>query len=57
MSGSDGPPEKDQDNWHLVGGLAYGTAGSASGPGERAGSNPGTAPQAGSAVFAVVEVR
>lgn len=41
MSGSDGPPEKDQDNWNLVGGLPYGTAGSASGPGE---NGPGAIP-------------
>ena len=43
-----GPSEKDQVNWHLVGGLPYGTPGSASGLGKRAGSNPGTAPQADS---------
>jgi len=44
-----GPSEKDQVNWHLVGGLPYRTAGSARGPGKRTGSNPGTAPRAYSA--------
>ena len=44
-----GPSEKDQVNWHLVGGLPYRTAGSARGPGKRAGSNPSTAPRAYSA--------
>lgn len=43
-----GSSEKDQVNWHLVGGLPYGTPGSASGLGERVSSNPGTAPQADS---------
>jgi hypothetical protein len=45
-----GPSEKDQVNWHLVGGLPYRTAGSASGLGKRTGSNPGTAPQADSTI-------
>ena len=44
-----GPSEKDQVNWHLVGGLSYRTAGSARGPGRRNGSNPVTAPRAYSA--------
>ena len=58
MSGSDGPPEKDQDNWNLVGGLPYGTAGSASGPGENGpGAIPAPRPPAGSTVFAAVDVR
>jgi len=43
-----GPSEKDQVNWHLVGGLPYRTPGSASGLGKRTGGNPGTAPQADS---------
>ncbi len=40
-----GPPEKGQLSWHLAGGLPYGTAGPARGPGKRTRSNPGTAPR------------
>jgi hypothetical protein len=40
-----GPSEKDQLNWHLVGGLPYGTVGSGSGPGRRTGHTTGTAPR------------
>lgn len=38
------PSEKDQPNWHLVGGLPYRTPGSEGGPGKRTGRDPGTAP-------------
>jgi hypothetical protein len=41
-----GPSEKDQHNWHLVGGLPYHTPGSEGGPGKRTGGNTGTAPGA-----------
>jgi len=43
-----GPSEKDQLNWHLVGGLPYRTSGSVSGLGKRNRRNPATAPQADS---------
>ena len=43
-----GSPEKDPNHGHLADGLLRGTAGSASGPGKRTRSNPGTAPGADS---------
>ncbi len=40
-----GPSEKDQPNWHLVGGLPYRTPGAAGGPGKRTDRKTSTAPR------------